>query len=339
MIEVKERIWRDQQKSYIRILPQTIGISHRACSVALQRALSDFGFEKSFHQATRLVKEHYGFEINPSAVAKATLRQAERIACFQNKRPAVGALPAEGADTLIAEADGSFVRIVTTDSNAPDARKTRQVDYQEARLCAATAKGSDEVLYEATFEDVDAVGQLWAHSAKEAGWALGSLIHILADGACWIEKQATRIFGTQGEFLVDFYHVCEYLASAATSCSPQSERWMKTQKKRLKHGESSKVIASLEEHLEPESVADGQAVVRQAHRYLENRKEQLGYNLALEKELPIGSGLIESGHKHVIQARMKTPGASWSLQHAQIMIQARAFRANGCWEQLWQKAA
>ena len=131
----------------------------------------------------------------------------------------MGTLPADGAERLIAQSDGSFVRIVTTDPEQEDSRKSRTIDFQEARLCAATAQGSDRTYYEATFGSVDKLGSLWAHSAKNAGWALNSEIHVVGDGASWISRQAEQVFGVQGSFLVDFYHVCYYLAAAAASCS------------------------------------------------------------------------------------------------------------------------
>ncbi len=36
----------------------------------------------------------------------------------------------------------------------------------------------------------------------------------------------------------------------------------------------------------------------------------LDYPGAISRDLPIGSGLIESGHKHVLQARLKKAGSA-----------------------------
>jgi hypothetical protein len=44
-------------------------------------------------------------------------------------------------------------------------------------------------------------------------------------------------------------------------------------------------------------------------RYLENRLDQLDYPSALAVGLPVGSGLIESGNRHLLQARLKLAGA------------------------------
>ena len=44
--------------------------------------------------------------------------------------------------------------------------------------------------------------------------------------------------------------------------------------------------------------------------------------------LPIGSGLIEAGHKHVLQARLKISGAAWLPSNAETVAQLRVLRSN-----------
>ncbi len=55
----------------------------------------------------------------------------------------------------------------------------------------------------------------------------------------------------------------------------------------------------------------------------------------LRLELPIGSGLIESGHRHVLQARLKKAGAAWLVENADEIANLRVLRANGDWLSLW----
>jgi hypothetical protein len=56
----------------------------------------------------------------------------------------------------------------------------------------------------------------------------------VGDGALWIATQIKAIFGEPGRFLVDFYHVCEYLAEVSHICSPNdSETWIENQKNDL----------------------------------------------------------------------------------------------------------
>ena len=114
MIGVLETLWRNFESSYIRVLPKAIGVQTRCCSRPLQRAVSDFGFESSFEKSTQRILEHYGFELPLSAVATVTREHAKRIALRQQASSAkASALPALGIEELVAQADGSFVRIVS----------------------------------------------------------------------------------------------------------------------------------------------------------------------------------------------------------------------------------
>jgi hypothetical protein len=77
-VSVAERVWCTEGQSYVRLLPEAIGVSPRGRSKRLERLLTDFGCEHSFREATARVREHYGFEINASAARKATLHHAQR---------------------------------------------------------------------------------------------------------------------------------------------------------------------------------------------------------------------------------------------------------------------
>ncbi len=70
------------------------------------------------------------------------------------------------------------------------------------------------------------------------------------------------------------------------------------------------VLRALVAHLEPETQAE--APVRAAG-------------------LPIGSGEIESGHRHVIQQRLKLAGGWWKQNNAEAMLGLRAARAHQRW--------
>lgn len=333
-MSVSERVWRTGQKPYLRLLPEAIGVRPRGRSKRLERVLTDFGCEHSFQQAAARVLEHYGFEINVSAVREATLEHASRAEELLQKEyeQPFRVLPALGAEYVVAQADGSMVCTV-----AAGARKgKRPREWKEIRLTAAQALGSTETFYAATFGEVDEVGRRWGHCARRAGRGLNSKVHALGDGAEWIRLQTQEVFGTQGTFLCDYFHVSEYLAKAAPSCRGQApERWRRTQQDRLKRGALSKVIDTLAEHLEPTGTAEELAPVHNAHRYLTNRKDCLDYPRALRLGLPIGSGMIESGHRHVLQARLKKAGAAWLMLNADKIANLRVLRANAQWLTLW----
>jgi len=318
----------------LRPLARRLGVSARGKSLRLQRVLTDFGCEHSFARAVKSVQEHYGFELGPSAVRKATLTHARRAQETLEKQYAepFRLLPAEGPAQVIAEADGTMICTV-----APGSRKgKRPREWKEMRLLAAQAPGSSTAVYASTFGSVAETGRRWGHCTQRAGWALNTQIHAVADGAEWIRLQCNEVFGAKGTFLCDFYHLSEYLAAAAPTCrSNHPDNWRRTQQKRLRRGAAPKVIDALAEHLEPAETPDEQAPVRAAHRYLTNRVDCLDYPRALRLELPIGSGMIESGHRHVLHARLKKAGTAWLHDHADQIAHLRVLRANDQWQLLW----
>jgi hypothetical protein len=91
------------------------------------------------------------------------------------------------------------------------------------------------------------------------------------------------------------------------------------------------------EHLAPAETPSEEAPVRNAQRYLSNRVDCLDYPRALRLDLPFGSGMIESGRPHVLQAALKKAGTAWLHTHANAIGHLRVIRANNNWASLWNK--
>jgi hypothetical protein len=234
----------------------------------------------------------------------------------------------------VQEHDGLEIGASTVQPGPGKGKRPRE--WKEMRLAAAQAKDSTTTIYAATFGSVAETGLRWGRCARQAGWGWNSRIHAVGDGADWIRHQCREVFQQQGNFLCDFYHVSEGLGAAAPSCRPsQPDAWRRTQQKRLRGGAARKVIKALEPHLEPEGTTDLEAPVRNGYRYLNNRLDCLDYPGALALGLPIGSGMIESGHRHVLQARLKKAGTAWWPEQADQIAHLRVLRANHQWASLW----
>ena len=280
------------------------------------------------------VKEHYLIELPASAARFYTQKHATQI---KQSQPQAVSLPAAGVAQVIAETDGCLIPVVKIGAKGPkDRRKRRQLDWQEARLSLAYRAGSVDKHYQATLQEVDVAGAQLLECARCAGAGHNSRIHCVGDGASWIVRQVEERFGEQGSYLIDFYHVSEYLARAAEAISQQPQKWRRRQQERLKSNRVGKVLNELTAHLEEEEEEE-QAPVRTCWRYLSNRLSNLDYKGALEAGLPIGSGEIESGNRSVIQARLKRSGAWWKEENAEAMLALRTLRASGQWESYWKE--
>lgn len=97
-----------------------------------------------------------------------------------------------------------------------------------------------------------------------------------ATGACWITDQMELQLGTQARYLVDFYHLCDYLSDAADAVADSEKQgWMQEKKTLLKQNRWREVFKDLEPFLEPVDTADDDAPVRACHRPLYRQSIQL----------------------------------------------------------------
>jgi len=312
---------------------ESSGIKTRGTSKLLQRLLADFGIEESFEKAAQRLREHHGVEMPDGRVRRETLRVAAKLP--QESPEPVRTLASRGAGVIVVQADGTMIPVLHMPEQAQgDRRKHRRCQWKEMRLEASQAQGSTRAHYAAGFDSPEQAGARWTHTARAAGWSAQSYIHGVGDGAGWIHAQFEQHFGAHGKYLLDMYHVSEYLAGCAPP-GQDTKTWLENTKELLRQNRSGQIIAELEVRQEDKSLAEEDAPVRRAYRYLDNRREQLDYQSALRHKLPIGSGLIESGHKHVLQERLKIPGAWWKENNAHAMAQLRICRANQLWEQLW----
>ena len=323
--------------STLRPLARFIGVRAGGSTKNLQRAVVDFGAEDSFAQASERLFRHHGVQLCPSSVRKITLEHARRIAGTQRASGGQGALPGTGAETIIAEIDGTMLPIVQTSKTKDrSARKNRRCHWKETPLSVARVHGQSSARYAVSAGSAQQAGYDWAQAVAKAGWGLNTWVHIVCDGAPWIYLQYLRLLEGRSSFLLDFYHVCEYLAAASATAGTH-KRWLEVQKQRLKSGHPERVLKALKPHIEADHTPDEQAPVRTAYRYLQNRINQLDYKSAIEKDLPIGSGLIEAGHRHVLQKRIKLSGAWWTEKNAHSMAHLRVCRANHEEDSYWDK--
>jgi len=302
--------------------------------LGLRRAVVDFGADTSFAAAVEKVREHYGVAVSSSAVRVVTQEHGE-VMCLE---PEVSVrLPLEGVTELIAEIDGTLLPVVEVGAAQGDKRQQRSCRWQEARLCLAGQAQAVQRRYGATMGSVESAGRQWKACVAAAGAGRATRLHCVGDGARWIVSQVREQFGAQATFLVDFYHLSEYLAAAAQAIAGhEAKRWLGQQQARMKANQVAEVLAEVALHREAESVADVQAPVRRCQRYIQARLDYLDYAGAIERGLPIGSGEIESGHRSVVQARLKLSGAWWKAENAEKMLALRVTRANGEWQSYWR---
>ena len=316
--------------------------------MALQRALTDFGVEKSFGQASRQLKEHYGVDLHRSSIREVVLKQAERAAELADRedQEAVASYAKQrsrrfGEPWLIVESDGSMVRTGELERDPAGGaslggrpKRVRRTRWREVRLSVVEIPGDGERRYAAALGSPQRIGEQMFALALQSGYGENTRVHGVGDGAPWIAQQLAAVFPRQS-FLLDRYHLLEHLHEGASALGEgrveSAQSWVKEQVSRIDEGDVAGVVAECRGW----AGAGGEHPLARLTGYLENRQEHLHYAAARQEGLPAGSGAVEGGHRHVIQARLKLPGAWWKEDTVNPILALRSLRANDQWETLW----
>ena len=107
----------------------------------------------------------------------------------------------------------------------------------------------------------------------------------------------------------------------------------------LKAGELGNFFAALKLIAKRRQTSDPALSPERLPGYFEENRTKLGYAEALRRKLPIGSGVVESAARHIVQQRLKQSGMRWSLTGAQAVLNLRTRHRNGEFEQYWESYA
>ena len=107
-------------------------------------------------------------------------------------------------------------------------------------------------------------------------------------------------------------------------------RFKKLRKSLLKVGGVDKVIAELR------SLARGRRAkkIKEQISYLEAHQEHMRYAELKEAKCPIGSGVVESAVRRVINLRFKSAGQCWTEENLEPLLYLRATLKSGRWDDL-----
>ncbi len=164
-------------------------------------------------------------------------------------------------------------------------------------------------------ENVDEVGKVvWVGDGAACNWTL-------ADQLC---PDAVQV--------LDWHHAVEHAMDCGKVLLGEESPWLPVWQRRaealLAGGNPDAVIAEIMDcmPLVPRRRGQHEALeaVENLVRYYRSNANRMKYRLYRGEGLPIGSGAVESAHRHVLQTRMKRAGQRWALPNARRMARLRA---------------
>lgn len=149
----------------------------------------------------------------------------------------------------------------------------------------------------------------------------------IGDGAHCIWTQAHRLC-PQAVQILDWTHAVEHAVEVAKVIFGPEDLCIELWKSRVEHllgkGEIRLLLAELSDCWRADRREGVRKALHDLLRYYRNNRKRMDYRCFRELGLPIGSGTVESAHRHVLQKRMKLAGQHWDLAHARHMVRLRA---------------
>lgn len=188
----------------------------------------------------------------------------------------------------------------------------------------AEEKGPTRASYYASLAPSSEFGQHVRTLAHRAGEPRCRKVAVIADGSDWIWQETGKYF-TRRVQILDFYHVCEHLWAVSSARfgegTPSAADWVHQQKGRLLKDKVDLVIADIHGWQPCGQVQQG--IQRKELAYLSKHAHRMRYQTFRNAGYHIGSGVMESSCRWVVQQRMKGSGMRWSSDGAEAMLQLR----------------
>jgi hypothetical protein len=239
-----------------------------------------------------------------------------------------------GPDKLVLSVDGAFVPLVHGDWAEVKTLVVGEVGeptQRDGKTVVPTHSHSyfsrvaeAELFQRLTF------GELYRRRVETA-----ERIASVSDGAEWIQG-FIAFHAPDAVRILDFPHaaqrICQIGEAVLGTEHASLHAWQTRQLHHLKHDGPQKVFESLRTfaaaHLSVPLSAQNLA-------YLEKREAQMQYPSFLSQEWPIGSGMVESANKLVVEARLKGAGMHWARANVNPMLSLRNAVCNDRWAEAW----
>ena len=201
--------------------------------------------------------------------------------------------------------------------------------------------------YTARWEPAETFGRTLTLEAHRRGVEEARDLASPNDGAEWIQG-VLDYMAPHAVRILDEPHAAEHLGTIALLVygerTPAALAWVATQRQRLREEDPAPVLAALEQALAdgprlgspagPEGLTPQQWLAREV-AFFQKRADQIRYAAFRQARYPIGSGIVESGHKVIISPRFKRAGQHWAPAHLNPLLVLRTTICNERWVESW----
>jgi hypothetical protein len=226
-----------------------------------------------------------------------------------------------------------------------DWREPKQIIVFEMDEHGRQKQGTQPIL-DGTFQGPDEILEVLALRLHQVGASQAKVVAFRADGAPWIWERLAWVIRRLGlkksqvSCGLDWCHAVHHVSLALEPLVPEAERQrtFKKLRKWLKQGAWRKVVHDLIDRM-VEVGLDETSPVWTEINYLERHGAagRLDYATFRRRNLPVGSGAIESAIRRVINLRMKGNSIFWKEDNAEAMLVLRGLVLSRRWKTTFAK--
>lgn len=170
-------------------------------------------------------------------------------------------------------------------------------------------------------------------AALRKGLNSAKTVVIISDGAKWIKSfKDTYCQGLDVVHILDFSHLKENIykfASYFVRGKVQKQVWPEQMTQLIYEGKIDEALEKVAPYKDCK-----RAGIPNIYSYISNNRDCINYPAYIEAGYFIGSGVIESGNKTVMQERLKLPGMRWEVDSAQKVLALKCKYDSGQWDSL-----
>ena len=192
----------------------------------------------------------------------------------------------------------------------------------------------------AVLGDIDALRpRLWLEALRQSILTAPQVVW-LSDGGVGFWGFYTDYLSSFAIGILDFYHAVQNLWKGAQAWldgrSKKARQWFALARHRLRHGESKMVLDDISCALKLGGLSEtAQKALRNLYEYLDIHRYHIQYKKFKDSGLPIGSGMVESACKWLIQQRFKGVGMRWSEDGFNHLLHLRLAWVNDRFDELF----
>jgi hypothetical protein len=190
---------------------------------------------------------------------------------------------------------------------------------------------ADALSYFSRRADAETFGWLALGEIQRRGVEHAGQVAAVSDGAEWIQG-FVDLHCPQALRILDFAHAAERVAALGEALAPADPTWLPTQLHRLKHEGPQALLTDLQAQVAAHPAAPA---LKEHLSYLNKRVAQMQYPTFQADGWPLGSGVVESANKLVVEARLKGAGMHWERENVNPMLALRNAVCNDRWDETW----